>query len=281
MNAAITIDDRSGEPYALPVSGSLRFARWTTLVAALSLLASAVVGLRYGEQGLYQSDDLLLPQMYGQDAVSVIVILPLLGLGVWRAGRGSPRGLIVWAGALVYMAYWYHFLLSGIPFGPMFPVHVTLVGSSLVAAAALLARLDVERFVHRFVARTPARGIAILMVGLGALFASAWLLDVVARLRHGEVLDDVARAVYMADLTVMLPVTVIAGVLLWRHDTWGYVLTGPILVNAALSMLTLCVTSVVVRLSGMDVSNAQILAFWGAALVMGGCVVAYLRSLRV
>ncbi|HET9426656.1 MAG TPA: hypothetical protein VFO55_14935 [Gemmatimonadaceae bacterium] len=270
-----------GEPYELPVSGSLVVARWSTVIAGVALLASALLGLLYGEQWLYQSDALLLPQVYGQDVISLVIALPLLGLAVWRARRGSARGLVVWAGALIYIAYWYHFHLGAIPFGPLFLLHVALVASSLLALGVLVARSDVGRFAHRFRAAMPARTIGGMMIILGAVFSTVWIADVVERLGHGEVLDPAARGVYAVDLTVMLPVTIVAGFLLWRHHPWGYALSGPLLVNALLSMLTLWATSLLTSAAGMAVAGLQILSFSIATLVMIVCVLLYMRELRV
>jgi hypothetical protein len=263
------------------VKGCLTIARLATGIAATSLIAAATIGLRYGGQGLYQSDDVIFPQLIAQDATALMLILPLLAFAVWRSRRGSARALVVWAGTLVYIAYWYHFLLAGIPFGPLFLVHATLVGSSLFGSAALLAQVDVERLAHRFDPRTPARAIGGIMIALGLLFAAVWVGDIVLRLRDREVLDYVARAVYMADLTVMLPVTIVAGILLWRRHMWGFILSGPLLVNAALSMITLLGTGVAVRIAGGEVATPQLGAFFLAAVVMSACATHYLKRIRV
>lgn len=279
--APLPVSARPAEPYALPVSGSLSAARWATAVTGVALLVAAIAGIRYGEQGLYQSDALLLTQFYGQDLIAVVCILPVLALAVWRASRGSARGLVVWSGTLVYIAYWYHFYLDGIPFGPLYLLHVIVVGGSLFALGVLLARVDVYRFAHRFADAMPARPIGGLMIILGTVFASAWIFDVLERIGHREVLDEVARGVYTIDLTLMLPLTIAAGFLLWRHQPWGLALSGPLLVNALFSMLTLLATSIAVRLSGMVVSDIETLLFWLASLTMAGCLALYMRELRV
>lgn len=267
------------ESYSLPVSGSLVIARWASLVAGVALFTAAVIGMQYGEQGLYQSDALRLPQVYGQDLVALVIALPLMMLAVWRTGRGSPRGLLVWAGTLVYIVYWYHFYLANIAFGPMFLMHLALVGSSLLALGVILVRLDVGRLAHHFRSRLPARSLGGMMVILAALFATAWVVDIVQRVGRGELLDQGARSIYSIDLTVMLPLTIAAGILLWRHHVWGYALSGPLLVNAFLSMLTLWATALLVGAAGMQVAPTVILIFSLATLVMIVCVLAYLRDL--
>lgn len=268
------------EPYELPVSGSLAPARWGTLIAGLSAATSAVLGWRYGQQGLYQSDDLMLAQVHGQDFIVLLATLPVLALSVWRAHRGSARGLIGWAGALIYLAYWYHYLLGGIEFGPIYLLHLTLVASSLFSLAVLGVRLDVERLAHRFGAHLPARTIGGFMLTAGAVFASAGVFDIVERLRDREILDTATRGVYTVDLTIMLPATIVAGILLWRHQSWGYVLAGPLLVNAALSAATLLAAVLALMPSAMPLGAAA-LVLGSAVAVLAAAVTVYLREVRV
>jgi hypothetical protein len=267
--------------HELPVSGSLNVAYWLSALAAVLLGVTSVVGLLYGGDGLYQPDPHLLPQFFGQDAFALVVALPALLCAIWLTDRGSARGLVLWTGTLLYIANWYHFYLSGIPFGPLFLVHVGLVSASVLALAVLLARVDVERFRRRFPARMPARSLAGLMIVLATLFALAWIADVTARLQHGESLDPVARGVYIIDLALLLPAMIGGGVLLWTRNAWGYVLAGPLLLHALGSMVTLLVMSVLARLAGESVAAAQIVGLETVALVVLVGVAVYFQDLRV
>jgi hypothetical protein len=273
--------DRSqAEPYTLPVSGSLRLARWSTAIAGLSAFASGVIGFRYGQLSLYQTHELLTVQVYGQDLVVLALVVPLLAGAVLLTRRGSARGLFVWAGALVYLAYWYHFLLGGVDFGPMYVLHLALVGSSLLSLGVLGARLDVERLAHRFKARMPARTIGAFMTIAAAVFATAGIFDMVDLLRDRALIDVATRGAYSADFTIMLPATMIAGVLLWRHDSWGYVLAGPLLINAALSATTLFVAIIRLIREGA-VLNTLAVVLLAAVVVLSAATALYLRGVRV
>jgi hypothetical protein len=190
---AVPLEDRplsESEAYALPVSGSLRLARWTTLIAGLASLTSAVIGLRFGQAWLYQSDDLMLGQIYGLDLIVLALVLPLLVLSVFSARGGSVRGLFGWSGMLMYLAYWYHYLLGGITFSPAYLLHLTVVGSSLFSLGVLAARLDVERIAHRFRRSLPVRSIAVLMLAGAGLFVVAGAWDMTDQLRDRSVLDS-------------------------------------------------------------------------------------------
>jgi hypothetical protein len=267
------------EAYELPVSGTLRLARWTTLAAGLAAFTSAIIGIRLGQAWLYQSDDLMLGQVYGMDLIVLLVALPLLVLSVRAASRGSARGLFGWGGALMYLAYWYHFLLGGVAFGPAYLLYLTVVGSSLLSLGVLGARLDVERIAHRFRQRMPVRSIAALMLIGAGVFVVAGAWDMSDQLREWALLDSATRAVYSVDFTIMLPATILAGILLWRRQSWGYVLAGPLLINAALSAMTLMVAMIALLREDVPV-HLGAAAFAIASAVMFGAVITYLRGMR-
>jgi hypothetical protein len=267
------------EAYELPVSGSLRLARWSTLIAGLAAFTSAVIGRRLGQVSLYQSDDLMLGQIYGLDLIVLLVVLPLLVLAVGAAWRGSIRGLFGWGGALMYLAYWYHFLLGGITFGRAYLLHLTVVGSSLLSLGVLGARLDVERIAHRVRQRMPVRAIAVLMLMGSGLFVVAGAWDLSDQLRDRALLDSATRAAYSIDFTIMLPATILAGILLWRRDSWGFVLAGPLLINAALSAMTLMVAMIALLREDVPVHLGAV-AFAIASAVLSAAAIAYLRGMR-
>src|SRR5687767_2376963 len=89
----------------LPVVRELSVAyRLSTLAAALLAITSAA-GLLLGRRGLYTPDPRTLPAFLGQDGITLAVGLPLLVGSMRLAGRGSVRGLLLWTGALFYVAY--------------------------------------------------------------------------------------------------------------------------------------------------------------------------------
>jgi hypothetical protein len=271
---------RTAEPYELPVVGSLRVARWATLIAGVSAFAAAVIGIGYGQQRLYQSDELLLVQAYGQDIVVLLVTLPILANAVWIAHQGSARGLVAWAGCLIYLAYWYHYMLAAAQFSAAYLVHVALVASSLAGLAALGMSLDVERFAHRFSGAYRIGWPGGVLVFAGCLFGVAAVSDVLQRLGNDEVLGNATRGVYNVDLTIMLPATIAAGVLLWHRHSWGYALAGPLFVNAALSVVTVLVAVVVLLAMGQPLRGVAGLLVLATA-TLGAVAVAWVRRVRV
>ena len=74
----------------------------TVAVIVLSII-STLLGLVRAEH--YNDPDALLPRLFAQDAVILLVAVPVLTIGLWYTMRGSVRGRVVWLGALAYMAY--------------------------------------------------------------------------------------------------------------------------------------------------------------------------------
>lgn len=234
-----------------PVSrGSLGPAYVLSVAAAVLLAASSVAGVIFGSRGLYDPDPATLPAFQAQDYVSLVLAVPLLVGAMGRARRGSVRGVLLWAAVLLYVVYSYFFFLVGVRFNPLFLVYVALVSTSLYGLVALLARTDADA-VREELRGSPRRAVGGFLLVVALLFAGLWVADVVRRLAGGVPLDAVARNVYVADLTVMLPATALAGAWLWRARPWGYVLAGLLLVKMTALGMTL-------------LAGAALQAYWGA-----------------
>jgi hypothetical protein len=109
------------------------------VVSALSvaiaslLLVTSGAGLLFGTRGLYRPDPATMPTFIGQDALSLVVGLPLLIGSMRLAQRGSLRGLLLWAGALFYFAYSYSYYVLSPEFNALYVAYLAIVSMSLVA----------------------------------------------------------------------------------------------------------------------------------------------------
>jgi len=245
------------------------------------LPVSAVAGLLYGSSGLYASYPADLAGLVGQDAVALAVVLPLLFLSMWLTARGSLRGLVLWAGALFWVAYYYFFYVVG-GFNALFLVYIAMVSASLYALLSLLFSIEPEAFAARFDASVPARLIAGFTIAVALTFTFMWGGMVLANLADGTRPPEVNREVIIIDLTVMLPLLFFAGLRLWRREPWGYVLGGLMLVKTALSGLTLAFITALGAWRAGSVDPFQAFLFVLFALMMVGAMallVPYVRSI--
>jgi hypothetical protein len=103
------IDGRVPRGSLLPVTRGLTLVHALSGSAAILVLVTSIAGLVFGQRGLYVPNPATMPAFLGQDALSLIVGLPLLLGAVTLARRGSLGGLLVWMGALFYITYSYAF----------------------------------------------------------------------------------------------------------------------------------------------------------------------------
>jgi hypothetical protein len=267
----------------LPLRNRLVLAYALSGLLGVLLLISAVAGLLYGSSGLYASYPADLAGLVGQDAVALAIILPLLVLSTWLAARGSLRGLLLWAGVLFWVAYYYFFYVVG-GFNALFLVYIAMFSASLYALLSLLFSIEPDAFKARFDASVPTRLIGGFTIGVALLFALMWVGMVLASLVGGTRPPEVNREVIIIDLTVMLPLLFYGGLRLWQSAPWGYVLGGLLLVKTALSGFTLAFTTALGAWWAGSVDPFQAFLFVLFALMMAGALallVPYMRGMTV
>ncbi|MDQ6670219.1 MAG: hypothetical protein M3069_05635 [Chloroflexota bacterium] len=95
-------DPRRGH---LPITRSLTLVYELSSLLAILLVVTSVAGLVFVQRGLYTPDPTTIPAFIGQDALTLLLGLPLLIGSMMLARRGSLGGLVLCTGALFYFAY--------------------------------------------------------------------------------------------------------------------------------------------------------------------------------
>jgi hypothetical protein len=260
----------------LPLRRDAAFAhRLTWAVAALLTVASAS-GLLFGAAVLYDTDP-MLPVLLAQDAVGLFVGVPLLLGSAWLARRGSTRGLLVWMGALFYVAYFWYFYVIGVRVTVLFPVYIAIVSMSLFGVLYLFFALDAEEVKHRVTPRMPVRLTAGFLIGTAVFFALLWLGLVASHLAAGTELDAVSQYVIAIDGVVLLPLAFFGGVWLWQRRALGFALAGILLVKVAATFLTLIATTLM-SLATVPPDPVQTSAYGVGLIVASALLVFCLRA---
>lgn len=211
----------------------------SVLVAALMILSS-VAGLWI--PGLYQDPLEVGVMLRAYDLVTLVLAAPLLVGSLVMSRRGSVGAQLTWLGVLMYSVYNYAIYIFGSAFNDMFLVHVAVLPLSIAAAVLLLLNLDADEVRGKFRPATPVRSIsvALLLVGLG--LAGMWTFHSLRFAFTGAPPGEselvlpmqAVHLAYALDLALFVPGCVLASVLLWRRNCWGYVLAPAVLVFGAL-----------------------------------------------
>ncbi len=253
-----------------PESGIPTPIYWGSNALAILLLGASIVGLTFGAEGFYASNPNTLPQILGQDLITLILGVPLLLTSVRLSQQGSLKGLLLWMGLLFYFAYSYYFYVIGVRFNAYFWGYVGIVALSLYSLLGLLVTIKPVVISKQLSRRTPMRGIAMFLLFMAGTFTVLWVGLTLSRLWSGEDLSPVERHVISLDGMVLLPLMFIGGWLSWRRQPWGYVLAGMLLTKLATLGFTLIVNTGLLLIWHQPVDSGQTILF---AMIMVGALV--------
>ena len=225
-------------PFTLPVTHDLRLVTLSSLLVAALTAVGSFAGL-LATDTVYPTAAVahaFLPN----DAVTLLLGLPILLLALWQARRGSLLGLLVWPGALLYGLYNYVIYLFGAPQTIFYPLYLLIVTLSLYTLIALVAAMDAPVIKEQLHGRVPTRLAGGALTGLGVLFALRALGVLVAAWLNRTALPAPELGLTVAD-TLLAAAWVLGGLLLWRQMPLGYVSGAGLLFSGSMLFIGLAV----------------------------------------
>jgi hypothetical protein len=219
----------------------------------------------------------LIPFAYGQDLVSLLVVpVLILSLLLWR---NSPHGVILQAGTLLYIAYAYALYAFGAIYNGFFLVYIALVGLPIYALIGIITHIDGEAYRRRLKADFPHKVVSLYLIIIAVLVTTAWvsvlLPTIIKHTSPGGI-----NTVYVLDLALLLPACVVGAVQLWQCQTWGYLLSGILLVKVVTLGLSIVLGQLFAFLRHGTFGVWQTGLFGGLALVGVVVLSAYLRNIQ-
>jgi hypothetical protein len=240
----------------------------------------------YG-QGLYDHDTIFSAgASQGADVVA-LASLPLLIISFMLYRRGSLRGGFLLGSVLAYYLYYAASLGLVVAYNNLYLVYPALFSASFFAFVLALMAIDLPSLPARFSTRLPLRGMAIFMFVVGVGVAFIWLSDVLNALTTNGVPEalgsHIALVTYTLDVGIIAPACLVAGILLLRRASLGYLLTGVLTILLAL-VGAMVIGQTVMQLNlGLQFSTGQLIGKVGTWIIMGGIAVwltiAFLRNL--
>ncbi len=194
-------------------------------------------------------------QGVAQDYVTLFVALPLLVVGLALARNGSVSARLFLAGITAYVFVTYLFYLTMGAYNALFLVYAALLGLSFFTLFLLLYGITASELQHLYIERKPLRLAGGFLVLNGLAIALMWLGVVVPPLLDGsiypvELQHYTTLIVQGLDLGLLLPLSVVIGVLLWKRTPIGLLLGPVYLVFLSILMLALIAKIVAIGLAG-------------------------------
>lgn len=109
-------------------------------------------------------------QAIAQDAVTLILGIPLLIIALVLSIKGSLRGQLLLSGTLAYFLYTYASYTFGAAYNVLFLLYVSLFSLSLFAFILSIMAIDVSGLTAQFTQKLPRRTIAVFMFVVGLFF---------------------------------------------------------------------------------------------------------------
>jgi len=253
----------------------------STLTLVLTVVAAGV-GLLV--PGFYRDAEVLLPQLYGQDLLTLVVAVPALAGALYYAHRGSLRGYVVWLGVTGYLLYTYASYAFLTAFNELYLVYVALFALTLFTLVGGVARIDPTDLKEGLNGH-PIRGYVAFQALVAGLLALLWLADVgpasVAGTRPASVAGTTlpVPVIQSLDLSVVVPSFVLSAAFLWTRRAWGYVFTGVLLVKGTTLGLAVLAMIVFMLRDGQPVPLPQIVLFVLLSLTGFALVVRFVRAI--
>jgi hypothetical protein len=238
----------------------------------------------YG-RGLYRFDTVsIAAQGIAQDAVTLLLGIPLLITGIVLARKGSLRGQLLLTGTLGYFLYTYTSYVFLAAFNQLFLLYVALFSLALFAFILAMIKMKPEVIVSQFSDKFPLRGVAIFMMILAGFLAMSWLGRIVPATIAGTPpigLESYTTLVIQGlDLGIIVPVSALTAILLWRSRPWGYALAAVVLVKGLTMGAALIAMIVSQILAGFAVSMVEIIMFAGIAIAALVFTIIMFRSVQ-
>lgn len=233
-------------------------------------------------RGLYYWDTVSsAAQMQANDAITLFLALPLLGISYHLTQKGSLRGKLLLTGTLAFILYTYITMCFGAAYNPFFLIYVALFSLSLFAFVLSMMSFEVNSLTAHFSEKLPRRWIAGLLFFAAAFLSLAWLGRIAPTFMSGTVplLENTTSMFIQAmDLGIVVPVCILSGVLLLRRRPWGYLLASVGLIKfltlgTAVSLMALNMARL-----GVPVSPVELTIFPGMALAGIGTTIILLKN---
>ena len=252
----------------------LGFVTITSIVVAAIFVAVSLGGLltpaTYARETVNWAG-----QATAQDWFDLVVAAPALCVAAILAARGSRRAELVLAGLLLYTIYTLTIYAYAVHLNALFLLYCAGLGLALYALIVLATVIDPRVVTRR---RAPA----VFLIVVGVAFALLWLSQLVpAALTGNDPPELVATGlltnpVHVLDLSFILPLHVIAGVLMLRGRALGGVLAAVVLAFGALMSASIGVLAAVMEVRGLASGGLPVA---GAMAVISGLSIAFLVGL--
>lgn len=215
--------------------------------------------------GLYRhmSADVAI-QGIAQDYVTLFVAIPFLLFALYRFRIHSLTGKYLLSGVMAYVFLTYLFYMNMAMYNAMFLVYVALTGLSFFAFILTILTFETGQLPRVFKEKTPVKSIGGFLMFNAVIIALLWLGVIIPPLLDKTIVPLAVEHyttlnVQAFDLSLFLPFSFVAGLLLVRKSKFGYLFAPVYLIFLSFLMLALVAKLIAMAMEGVDVIPAIVI----------------------
>lgn len=204
----------------MPITGNLRQAYLVSWIVVFVTAVASIIGLMY-QTAVYPTEELRQTYIIN-DALNLIIGLPILLGSMWLAWHGRLVGLLLWPGGLLYGLYNYTAYVFGLPLSLNTVIYLAIVLLSAYALIELVRNSDKQVIQARLADAVPVKITGWLLLVFGILFILRAVGLLVDASNNQTMIPAAELGTLLADMILSL-FWIAGGILLLRRRPLGYV----------------------------------------------------------
>lgn len=260
-------------------------------IALLSILLALAMGISsWGGlflTGTYSKETpAWAAQGMGQDAVNLIIVVPLLLASAYFAVKGRKIFLLMLAGIFIYSIYSYILYGFCVHFNRLFFAYCAALGFSFYGLALVAGELPGDKVKSWFDTSVPTMLPSVYCMALTGVFYLLWLSEDLPAVWSGTAPKSLSVAglftnpVHVLDLSIVLPAMFIASIQLWKKKAWGYLFFPAMMVFSI--VMGLAIVGMMLAMNRLGVGgNPGPAGFFGLVILLSvGVLGNFLKTLK-
>jgi len=251
------------------------------ILTAIASYAGIFIETTYAkETTLYAS------QGIGQDIVNLFIVVPILLIASFFAYRKSKQGLLVWSGAIFYLAYSYTIYSFGLHFNQLFILYCAILGLSFYSFVYFILSAHKGNAAELFSDKISTLSTGVFLIVIAVLFYFIWLSELIPSIYQNETPKSVIESgllinpVHVLDIAICLPALLITGIALIKKRSIGFLLAPAMLIFCIFMAIAIAAMVLVMKSKGLDTDFVLFTIFGIITVISIFILVRYVRTLK-
>lgn len=221
----------------------------TTIILSVIIIILSTIASIGGIflDGLYQDNDFINRVWLGNDIITLVLAIPLMVIALIHTVKGSFKAQFIWLGTLWYMIYNYLFYSFGAAFNKFFLLHIFIFIFSSYAFILALTSLNLVWLKSKLIdnVKIPFKRISAYLLLFGVFIGGMWIAMSINYVFSEKIPAGITQSghssavVFATDLAFLVSLLIVGGLLLWRKNIWGYIISCFMMIKCVLYPLVL------------------------------------------